>query len=414
MSKHLKAKNKNTSFPQTAEYDENILANLECGIILLDSSLSIIVLNQWMINHSNLKALSYKGEKFLSLFPHMKNTQLAKSIAAVLQYEIKSALTPDINLDPLPLFEKDLGGATADSDRKKLDHTIYISPVRDGDGNLQCLLQIQKIASATIRDMRHQELSQKMLSEAEILRQSFHNAQRANKAKSEFLALMSHELRTPLNAIIGFSDILKDELLGEHAVSQYKEYSTDISDAGNHLLNLINDILDISKIDAGKYSLYEEDVDIAEVVRSTKNLIGPQIQSNKQNLTIHIPEDIPDLRVDSRSLKQMILNLLSNAVKFTPDGGSIEIIVLQNKAEEIQFMVRDNGIGIAPREIPMLLLPFTQSESKMSRQKQGTGLGLALVKKMIELHDGHIQVESQIGKGTSITLTFPKDRAIKP
>ena len=245
------------------------------------------------------------------------------------------------------------------------------------------------------------------------LERAMHEAVQASQAKSDFIANMSHEFRTPLNAIIGFADILKDEILGPHTVHQYQEYSTDISEAGNHLLTLINDILDLSKIDAGKYALHEEVVDVPEIIRSAENLLRHQVTQNAQKLEIIYPDDLPDLRVDSRSLKQMILNLLSNAVKFTPDKGHIRLTVDRNEEQDMRISVSDDGIGIAAHEIPLIMQPFTQSESNMTRQQPGTGLGLSLVKKMVEMHEGRINLESRIGKGTTVTLTFPRERVIE-
>jgi len=396
------------------EFDCNayILENLECGIILIDSNLTILSINQWLLDHSDLRQSSYEGKKFLHMFPGMKNTQLDKSIEAALRYEIKSILTPDINLHPLPLYEKSSPLTGLDKEKAPLNHVIYISPMKAPDDTHLCLLQIGDVASASMRDRMYFEKSLRMHDEAEALRQSSRNAENANKAKSEFLALMSHELRTPLNAIIGFADILKDEILGPHSVSQYKEYSTDISDAGNHLLTLINDILDLSKIDAGKYSLNEEIVDVTEIAQSARSLVRHQMTKNEQKFDIIYPDNLPDLRVDGRSLKQMILNLLSNAIKFTPDNGRITLTIDQNNNKDMQISVTDNGIGIAPHEIPLIMQPFTQSESNMTRQNQGTGLGLSLVKKMVEMHNGSVALESKIGEGTTVTLTFPCDRVI--
>ncbi len=390
----------------------DILGNLECGIILLDAHLNILTINQWFMDHSDLRRQLAPGDNFLDIFPAMANTQLDKSIDAALRYEIKSILTPDINMDPLPLFENDGAGPRMDKEKVSLSHVIHISPVREADGSHLCLLQIEKVTSATIRDRLYHEQSIRILDEAEALRHSSRLEEKAHKAKSEFLALMSHELRTPLNVIIGFADILKDELLGPHSISQYKDYSTDISQAGHHLLNLINDILDISKIDSGKYSLQEEVVDVTEVIRSAESLVRHQVIENDQNLLISFPDDLPDLNVDSRSLKQMLVNLLSNAVKFTPDGGQIELTIFQNDNKDLIFSVRDNGIGIAQHEIPLIIQPFTQSEANMTRHKPGTGLGLALVKKMVEMHEGSIDIKSQIGKGTTVTLTFPANRVV--
>ncbi|WP_339865552.1 sensor histidine kinase [Paremcibacter congregatus] len=416
MSRNLQAKpspgQKQNRHAASAVFPGHLLDHLACGIIVIDAQQNILTLNQWMVNHSMLCPETAVGQNFLDLFPDMKNTQLDKSIEAALRYDIKSVLTPDINLTPLPLFEHHPSNIPQNNTKASLRHAINISPVAQPDQTTACLIQITKVANSSLKDSLFFEQSLRMMDETEALRQSQRSAEQANKAKSEFLALMSHELRTPLNAIIGFADILKNELLGPHAITQYKDYSHDISEAGNHLLNLINDILDISKIDAGKYALNEEIVDVHEVVRNTRSLIRNQISDNGQTLTIHYEDDLPDLKVDGRSLKQMVLNLLSNAIKFTPDGGTIDMKVKLNKNRDMVFSVVDNGIGIAPHEIPQLLQPFTQSESNMTRECQGTGLGLSLVKKMVELHGGTLHLASELGNGTTVTLTFPAERVI--
>lgn len=413
MKTNIQAKNTPGQSQDNFSQDLSLLDNLACGIIVVNSDLTIQTLNQWMITHSDLRSPPFITQNFLTLFPDMKNTQLDKSIEAALRYDIKSVLTPDINLTPLPLFEDAPSNPTLNKDKAPLSHTIHISPLPQSKGPSLCLIQISKAANNSLKDSLFHEQSLRMMDEAEALRQSQRNAEQANKAKSEFLALMSHELRTPLNAIIGFADILKDELLGTHAIAQYKDYSHDISDAGNHLLNLINDILDISKIDAGKYALNEEIVDVLEIARNAQSLIRNQVSQNNQKFTLTYRDDLPDLEVDGRSLKQMILNLLSNAIKFTPDGGSIEMNISHTDQDEMVISVTDNGIGVAPHEIPLIMQPFTQSESNMTRQHQGTGLGLSLVKKMIELHGGSIHLASKLGAGTTVTLTFPPERVIE-
>lgn len=412
MKKNIQAQKKPGVIQNMDDKYSAILKNLDCGIIFLDSQLTIHVLNQWVRDHSNLGQSSYEGENFLKIFPDMKNTQLDKSIEAALRYQIKSILTPDINLNPLPLYEYESNPTDLRPDKKPLSHIINISPVVGNDDSIMCLIHISNIPSSTIRDSLFHEQSLRLYGEAEALRESSRIAEKANKAKSEFLALMSHELRTPLNAIIGFADILKGELLGPHSIAQYKDYAGDISEAGTHLLTLINDILDLSKIDAGKYALNDEIVDVPEIVKSAESLIRPLIDQNFQNLITTFPEDLPDLKVDVRSLKQMVLNLLSNAVKFTPDNGSISVNISRNDAGEMELSVSDNGIGIAKHEISMIMQPFTQAESNMTRERQGSGLGLALVKKMVEMHDGSINLTSQIGEGTTVTLTFPPQRVV--
>ena len=411
MTRTVQEKKQAELYPVAGVETSTILENLACGLILLDSQQTILSLNHWMKSHSTLDATSYEGQNFFDIFPDMKNTQLDKSIEAAIRYGIKSFLTPDINLNPLPLYTSEIVGQTIGQNNPPLSHAITIIPMQQSSGKSLCLLQIEKLNN-TVKNGLFYEQSLRLHTEAETIKQSTQSIEKANQAKSEFLALMSHELRTPLNAIIGFADILKDEILGPHSISQYQDYSKDISEAGNHLLKLINDILDISKIDSEKYSLHEEVVDVSEVVRSAGHVLQMQITQNNQNFSIAFPDDLPDLKVDSRSLKQMVINLLSNAVKFTPDGGSIKVDISHTTQDGMVIAIIDNGVGVAPHEISHIMQPFTQSETNTIHQQQGTGLGLTLVKKMVELHGGAIEMTSQIGLGTTVSLTFPNERVI--
>lgn len=234
----------------------------------------------------------------------------------------------------------------------------------------------------------------------------------ANRSKSEFLANMSHELRTPLNAIIGFSEILRDQLFGPLGQPQYIEYAGDIHDSGQLLLSLINDILDMSKIEAGKRDLAESIMDIDQTVRSVSRLVAARAKAGKVKLGLSVAPNIPSLRAEERAIKQILTNLLTNAIKFTPEGGHVGLDAALSPKGEIVFKVQDTGIGMAPDEIPIALAPFGQIESALSRKNQGTGLGLPLTKALVELHDGTLDLQSKVGIGTLITVTFPPERAV--
>jgi PAS domain S-box-containing protein len=226
----------------------------------------------------------------------------------------------------------------------------------------------------------------------------------ANRSKSEFLANMSHELRTPLNAIIGFSEIIKDQLFGAVGQPQYVEYAKDIYDSGQLLLSLINDILDMSKIEAGKRQLQDILLNIDAVVESVSRLVAARAKEGKVRLNLHIPRELPALRGEEKAMKQILTNLLTNAVKFTPEGGSVTLSAMN---------VTDSGIGIAPENIAVALAPFGQIESALSRKHQGTGLGLPLTKALVELHGGILTLKSELGNGTTVILSFPKERVVK-
>jgi signal transduction histidine kinase len=234
----------------------------------------------------------------------------------------------------------------------------------------------------------------------------------ANRSKSRFLATMSHELRTPLNAIIGFAEIMQHEIMGPVDNEQYRSYITDIHVSGAHLLQLINDILDLTKAEAGKLELYEEIIDLKEVVRSVARLNRAPIKKAGLTIRLDLPSGLPPLRADERKTRQILFNLIGNAVKFTPAGGRIEVSGRYDRQTGISVTVADSGIGIAPEDLPRVIEPFVQLDSSLSRQHNGTGLGLPAVKAIMELHGGTLELRSRVGAGTEATATFPPDRVV--
>jgi two-component system cell cycle sensor histidine kinase PleC len=230
-------------------------------------------------------------------------------------------------------------------------------------------------------------------------------AEAANHAKSEFLANMSHELRTPLNAINGFSEIMSSEMFGPLGHPRYKEYAGDILSSGQHLLSLINDILDMSKIEAGKLNLRFEPVVVDEVVEDTLRLVRQRAEKAGLKVRVHLPQ-LPEITADFRALKQILLNLLTNAVKFTPTGGTLTVSAIATETN-VHITVADTGIGIARKDMERLARPFEQIENQFSKTKEGTGLGLALTKSLIEMHNGRFEVDSLLGEGTTCTVILP-------
>ncbi len=228
----------------------------------------------------------------------------------------------------------------------------------------------------------------------------------ANSTKSMFLANVSHELRTPLNAIIGFADIMREQLLGPMSNPRYFEYVQDIRSSGEHLLDMINDILDLSKAEAGELELAYEMVDVGEVMNAVVRLMSEQAESSKLHFVALSPVGLRKIRADKRRIKQVLINLISNAIKFTPAGGTIELSA-RTEDRAVKITVNDTGIGIAPDEIARVMTPFGQIDSQISRQHKGTGLGLPLAKRLVELHGGELVITSEPNRGTKVSVSFP-------
>jgi two-component system, cell cycle sensor histidine kinase PleC len=237
-------------------------------------------------------------------------------------------------------------------------------------------------------------------------------AEGANIAKSRFLAQMSHELRTPLNAILGFSEVMKAEIFGPHAIAAYKDYSGDIHNSGVHLLNLINEILDLSRIEAGRYELNEESVSLNRVVEDCHHLL--KLRAGNRGITIHemFEPDLPKLWADERAVRQICLNLLSNAIKFTPQGGEIWLKVGWTASGGQYMSVKDTGPGIPDEEIPIVLASFGQGSNSIKSAEQGAGLGLPIAKNLIDLHGGTFNLKSKLRIGTEVVVTFPPERVM--
>lgn len=245
---------------------------------------------------------------------------------------------------------------------------------------------------------------------AEKLVKAHNRAETANQAKSEFLAVMSHELRTPLNAILGFSEIIKDKMLGPENIGKYCDYAEDIYTSAQHLLALINDILDLSKVESGVEELYEESIEVPDLIESTLRLVQTRANRGGVKLERDICNDLPMLIADKRKVMQILGNLLTNAVKFTEAGGTVTLKVWCRPTHGFVFQVVDTGTGIALKDIPKALAPFEQIDSVLNRRYEGTGLGLPLSKSLTELHGGALDLQSQLGSGTIVTVRFPAKR----
>lgn len=236
-------------------------------------------------------------------------------------------------------------------------------------------------------------------------------AEAASRAKSAFLANMSHELRTPLNAILGFSEILKDELLGPLGDDRYREYASDILHSGKHLLNVINDILDLTKIEAGHLDLDEQPVDVVGMLAACERYFMEDVDRAGIMLNIENPNDEWTLSADPKRLKQILLNLLSNAIKFTP-AGEVKLHTGRGVGGGFYFCVSDTGIGMSEAHLAKAMLPFQQIDTSLARRYDGTGLGLTLTKSLVEMHGGWLELASELGKGTTVTVHLPLSRVI--
>ncbi|MFT5489517.1 MAG: two-component system cell cycle sensor histidine kinase PleC [Paracoccaceae bacterium] len=267
--------------------------------------------------------------------------------------------------------------------------------------------RVQDLQSAKLVSDRQSEQLQSLAEQFAFAKEE---ADAASRTKSEFLANMSHELRTPLNAVMGFSEVIKNELFGPVGVEQYKQYADDIYESGAHLLAIINDILDLSKVEAGKFDLNETEVQVPELCRSVIHIVKGRADDAGITLVKRLPEDPPYLLADPRSLKQMLLNLMSNAIKFTSAGGTVDLVATIGPDGGFRFDIRDTGVGIPKEHFDTVLSPFGQVDTAHARDHQGTGLGLPLVKAFIEMHDGRIELKSEVDEGTTVSLFFPPER----
>ena len=250
-------------------------------------------------------------------------------------------------------------------------------------------------ALADLADRRQRELAQ------------------AHEAKTVFFACMSHEIRTPLNAMMGFAELLEQEVLGPHAVPLYRDYAHDIAESGRHLMELINDLLDLAKADADKLVLAEGVVEVPRIAFGSVRLLADRAKRAQVRIATAVPASLPNLRADERKLRQMLLNLLWNAVKFTPADGLVTLGGGQAGDGALRLWVRDSGIGMTREELARAMEPWGQIDSALSRRHAGSGLGLPLTKRLVELHGGRLDIETAPGRGTTMTLVFPAERVVR-
>ena len=283
-------------------------------------------------------------------------------------------------------------------------HIYFISLMRGLNSNVLAMLEFRAEKDSLIAELEEAK---------SISDEARHRAEAANVAKSRFLATMSHELRTPLNAILGFSEVMKEEIMGAHKVPTYKEYAGNIHESGEHLLNLINEILDLSRIEAGRYELHEDAVMLSDVAEDCHRLLNLRAKNKELTITENFEPDLAHLWADERALRQICINLLSNAIKFTPNGGEITIAIGQTRDGGQFLSIRDTGPGIPEDEIPKVLSTFGQGSLAHETAEGGTGLGLPIVKSLAQLHGGDFELRSKLRAGTEAIATFPRERVMQ-
>jgi signal transduction histidine kinase len=323
--------------------------------------------------------------------------QLTSVMAEVSRLQDYTLRAPRTTSDEIGILIDGFNGMLGEIERQHLELERYRSTLEE------------RVADRTAALSASNEQLKQTIEELEAAKT---RAEAASKAKSDFLANMSHELRTPLNAIIGFSDLMRSEVLGPIGNDSYREYILDIHFSGNHLLEIISDILDVVRHESGKMELKEDIVEVEHVIADALRLITPQAHEGKVDLNWRpSAAALPGLFCDQVRVRQMLLNILSNAVKFTPPGGSIEIKTEMTTG--LELIIKDTGIGIKPEDIPRILTPFGQVASVYSRNHQGAGLGLPLTKALIERHGGHLSLYSAPDLGTTVRLSFPGERLVE-
>jgi signal transduction histidine kinase len=399
-----------------------IVHSSDFGLLVLDRNERVVVWNRWLAVHSGIDESTAQGQALTALWPGLANTRVAHAIAEALHHGRAGFISHAFNPMPFPLR-----AIAGDGFGDPIDQLVLVRALDSADGQRLCLVQIENISSAVRREKhlrgqirelqetkaRLEQQGRDMEEMTRRLRSARDEAERANRAKSEFLANMSHELRTPLNAIIGFSEMLESGYGGALSERQ-ASYTKDIHDSGQHLLQIINNVLDMSKVEAGQYQLYETAVDLRDVARASISILSGRAREQGLSLELAIDPTLPCVMADERTLRQVLLNLLSNAVKFTPNGGRVTVTGSVQPSGDLAIHVQDTGIGIAAEALDLVMEPFRQANGSFSREYEGTGLGLTISKNFVELHGGKLAIESEVGVGTTVSVILPAFRVMHP
>ncbi|WP_085907566.1 sensor histidine kinase [Kiloniella majae] len=394
---------------------KTVVENITQGISLFDRNCKLVLCNQRFLELMDFpQELGRPGTSMADLFRY--NAERGEYGPGNIEHQVNERMELAYKFEPHHL------------ERTRTDGTVVEvcgNPLQDGFVTTYNDITVQKKVAEALEEsnlslerrvkLRTAELQaelQTRINTEEQLRNAVSKEQLASRSKNEFLANMSHELRTPLNCIIGFSELLKNESFGPLGQERYKDYCADINNAGVHLLEVLNDILDVSKLESGDMDLLETEVDLSAVIESSVVMLANRADSQNISLITEIPKDLPYLYADARRVKQVLINLLSNAVKFSREQGEVVITASVAKQGNICLTVADKGIGISNEDLAKVMDPFHQVSEALTRNHEGTGLGLHIVSSLVELHGGHVVIESELGVGTSVCVYFPCGRSL--
>ncbi|KLN62562.1 hypothetical protein WH96_03555 [Kiloniella spongiae] len=394
---------------------KTVIENITQGISLFDRDCKLVLCNQRFLELMDFpQKLGKPGTSMADLFRY--NAERGEYGPGNIDHQVNERLELAYKFEPHHL------------ERTRTDGTVVEvcgNPLQDGFVTTYTDITVQKKVAEALEEsnlslerrvkLRTAELQaelQTRINTEEQLRNAMSKEQLASRSKNEFLANMSHELRTPLNCIIGFSELLKNESFGPLGQERYRDYCVDINNAGVHLLEVLNDILDVSKLESGDMNLLETEVDLSAVIDSSMTMLANRADSQNISLITEVSKDLPYLYADARRIKQILINLLSNAIKFSSEQGEVIITAAVIKQGNICLTVADKGIGISNEDLAKVMDPFHQVSEALTRNHEGTGLGLHIVNSLVELHGGQVAIESELGVGTSVCVSFPQERSL--